>query len=134
MNIHENRLRRSVEAVSSDARQMLDRLDTLQPDVSLHVLQIILGFACTAQHAGSIRAGRTAFEKIPQKWLATHLQEVVGRSLDLADEWNYRRLLELLVNFMPDMFNMYVNVGLSSDSIEIFEVAKDLRARNRSEQ
>src|SRR5690348_205010 len=107
MSVHESWLRRQVESVSAKAWEKLDKLDVLKPEEGSRILQFVLEFACDAQNAGAIRAGRTAFQRIPKKWLAMHLQDAVEHTLDLNDEWHYRRLLELLENTMPNMFNMY---------------------------
>src|SRR4051812_24923846 len=93
---YEDILRRQVDAVAPQAFEQLERLDVLPYDTSCRVVSVILGFACEAQNHAAIRAGRDAFHRIPRNLLTTCLEEVVANTLDLADEWEYRRLLELL--------------------------------------
>jgi len=132
MSRHEAILRRQIESISSGAWEKLDRLDALSAAISSRIVAVILEFACTAQSIGAISAGREAFERLPREWLATHLEAIVETALDLMDEWSYRRFLELLAGSMPDMFDRYVNSGLTSKSVDIASAADDLRLRARS--
>lgn len=133
MSNQEAILRHQIESVSPRAWETLDRLDKVHTDISLRVLGIVLEFACSSQHIGAIRAGRAAFEKIPRTWLAMHLHDAVGQALDLTDEWHYRRLLELLMDLMPDMFEHYLAAGLGSRSADIVAAAHELKSRKRRE-
>jgi hypothetical protein len=122
---YEDILRLQVDSIAPSAPEQLACLDTLPDDMGRRVTSIILSFACQAQNDAAINAGRNAFNRIPQNWLATHLRQVVAETLDLTDEWEYRRLLELLSARMPDGFDHYLKIGLNSTVRDIADAAKD---------
>jgi hypothetical protein len=118
-----------MNAVEPNASQQLDRLEVLPDDRSRRVLSIILSFACKAQNDAAHRAGREAFAKIPLGWRACQLHQVVTDTLDLTDEWEYRRLLELLEQTAPDQLPPYIRIGLNSANEEIVDAANDFLER-----
>lgn len=55
--------------------------------------------------------------------------EVVNRSIDWADEWQYIRLLEVTREVAPELLNVFIDRGLFSENDEILETAEYFRSK-----
>jgi hypothetical protein len=73
----------------------LDRVPLLPRDSGREVLVEFLSLACQAQHVRNIHVGRTAILSLPREWTTRNIESIANDSLNLADEWEYRRLLEV---------------------------------------
>ncbi len=125
-SIQHDWIRQQIDAVSPGAFAQLERLETLPDEMSRKIAAIALGFACQAQNELGIRAGRDAFKRIPKNWAIDHLYATVASALDVTDEWEYRRLLELLkIEGLREQLDHYIRLGLESSNAEIVESAQD---------
>ncbi len=69
--------------------------------------------------------GRAGLLVIPRNWLLENINEAVQRVLDLDDEWEYRRLLEILWKIDKGLVYEFTIKGLNSDNAEVRETARD---------
>ena len=104
----------------------ISKLDKLPLETSLEVLKVLVGFACESQNTALIMLGRTNICKIDKSWLAKHLIEVAKSCLDLNDEWEYRRLFELVLEAVPELKQEVADIGFNSANDDINEAAADL--------
>lgn len=88
-------------------------------------LKSALQLACQAQNASRIVAGRTAVLALPRQWVLGHLEEAAFDCLDLSDDWEYRRLLELTDLLSPQLVQKFVLLGTESENEDIREAAND---------
>jgi hypothetical protein len=116
---------RQINSIVPGGYDSLENIDSLKQNSAIQIVSLILQFCCTAQHIGSISAGRTAFNKLPRAWVIDNFRSIVEESVNLDDPWEYRRLLELLQHTYEDLFQAYVAIGLRSQSSEIRETASD---------
>jgi hypothetical protein len=84
-------------------------MDTFQKDLWAHlelvpslpvmtgraVLAYLLELACQSQNALTIELGRKVLMALPRIWLLEHIEIAAEPLVQLNDEWEYRRLLEL---------------------------------------
>ena len=118
-----------LDGVARGAFENLEVIDRFPDPVSKKVVSILLQQACQSQHIGSINVARKAIARIPNGWLALVLDELVAESLDLSDEWEYRRLLELLALNLVDQLSVYIRHGIESLDTEICHAAEDYSRR-----
>ena len=104
----------------------ISKLDKLPLETSLEVLKVLVGFACESQNTALIMLGRTNICKIDKQWLAKHLIEAAKSCLDLNDEWEYRRLFELVLEAVPELKQEVADIGFNSANDDIKEAAADL--------
>lgn len=121
----ERLLQDEINAIWPNAYDQLEKIASLDHGVACQIASVILRFACRAQHAGSIVAGRNAFKRLPADWLSAHLSSLTIRAINLNDAWEYRRFLELLSGENAKLLHTYVMTGLNSSDPEIREVASD---------
>jgi hypothetical protein len=62
---------------------------------------------------------------LPRALVLEHLERVAASALDLTDEWEYRRRLELAELLDVEL----VRVGLASNDPDLREAAEDWQAR-----
>ena len=103
----------------------ISKLDKSQLETSLEVLKVLVGFACESQNTALIILGRANICKIDKQWLAKHLIEAAKSCLDLNDEWEYRRLFELVLEAVPELKQEVADIGLNSADDDIKEAAAD---------
>lgn len=121
---HNEALRESLEAVKSGLGTNLDSFDQLSPDVAIRALEVLLQFGCQSQHIGNIIAARNAALEISPHCVGKYLDTAV-ETLNLDDEWEYRRLLELLRLVNPRKLREYLECGRASVTDDTAEIAKD---------
>ena len=80
---------------------------------------------------GGILAGRNAFKRLPSDWLSTHLRGAIGDAVNLKDDWEYRRLLELLEESRMECIREYVEMGIVSTDPELREAALDYSKKQK---
>ncbi|MEM9557621.1 MAG: hypothetical protein AAGC60_25410 [Acidobacteriota bacterium] len=109
------------------SRTKLSELDKCSPAEIERALRTLVLHACDAQHVGNILAAQDAIAQIPKGLLQNRLLEVAEKTLDLSDEWHFRRLVELTQEVMPNLTLRLLDLGLRSKSAEVREAAKDLQ-------
>ena len=87
--------RNQMDTFQKDLWAHLDLIPTLPTDTGHAVLSYLLELACQAQNELNIRLGREALLALPQMWLLEHIEEDAEPLIQLNDDWEYRRLLEL---------------------------------------
>lgn len=81
----------------------LVHLDQVDEDISEKVLTILLEWACYGQNITGIMLGRKYISEIPRIWLISNIMHVIKKDFDYRDDWNYRRLVELIVEIIPEL-------------------------------
>jgi hypothetical protein len=98
-------------------------------DQSFDLLRKALGRACQAQHIRNILAGRQQVLALPRAWVLECIERVAAEVLDLNDDWDYLRLLELAELLDAALVQRIVTLGLTSSNPEVREWAEDFQNR-----
>jgi hypothetical protein len=99
--------------------------DPFEPPKELNQLHQAISDACTAQSLPVIERGRAAVLAMPREWVLSNIEQAADAALDLTDEWEYRRLLELLLLIDDALARKLIDRGLASLKAEIRESAAD---------
>jgi hypothetical protein len=121
-------LYRKVDSIHPNASSQLDRIAELPDEAGRRIVNTLLKQACESQHLGNIVSARRALLGLPRAWLSRVLQDAIGAGVDLDDEWEYRRLIELLKELNLQLFETYIDYGVASGSGAIHEAAEDLKS------
>lgn len=119
--------RAKLEALAPGLSGDIGRITALDPCAADRVLEYLLGLACQAQHMEPIRLGRVAIGAIPRDWLLPRVMTVAKRCLDLEDEWDVRRLLELCRELSDPLFVEVVSRALRSRNPDVVEAAREFQ-------
>ncbi len=98
-------------------------------EATLDDLRAAVQLACQPQNASRIVAGRRRVLAMPRLWVLEHIEGVAAHALDLADYWEYRRLLELAEQLDANLTRRLIPLGLVSGDPDVREAAEDFKAR-----
>jgi len=106
---------REIDAALPDELHHVDRLVSS----SAHrALACALSFACQTQNLANIERGRAGVLAMPRRWVVARIVPVAVSALDIHDEWEFRRFLEvlgLLDAGLAKAFISGVKFGLAED-------------------
>ena len=122
------RIVNEVNSISSGIFDNIKNLDQYSQSVSQLVLKILMQCACLGQNYGPIEIGRKKIgEIINRDWLIHNFMKVADESINYSDEWEYRRLVELVVLHIPELKEEVLAKGINSENEEVREVVDDYR-------
>ena len=130
-NVFVDALNQELDSICIGVSNQLHRLGEFPDSVQLEVLTALLGRACQCQNTGNIVLARQAVATIPQACVSRVLESAIDKGVDLSDEWEYRRLLELLREIRSDRLVTFIALGLKSNDVDIREAAEDYNAQGR---
>lgn len=125
MNPYEERVRQLLDHILPGAYDRLETIENLPSQTGLGLLEVLIEFACQSSNISSILIARDRIRQIPVKWLLTYAPDVIHKRVCFDDEWEYRRLLELARESLPQLLDGFIKRGLSSDNDEVQEAAND---------
>jgi hypothetical protein len=103
----------------------LEAVPLLEPEIRDGVICYLLELACQAQHIANISLGRMALRALPRDWLLQNIERYAEPLLELEDEWEYRRLLEVYEHLDDDLVHRLAVRGLTSPQSGIREVGQE---------
>ena len=127
----EEKLKEELSRIGGFQIDSLCRLDMYDMDIAQKVLAILLEWACYGQNEAGIMLGRRKISEIPIEWLELNLVCVVKNYFDYSDDWNYRRLLEVVVENVPMLKEEILFLNENSDNQDILEIIFDFKNRDR---
>jgi hypothetical protein len=83
--------------------------------------------ACQASYIPFMEKGRETILELPRGWVLKNIHCMAMEILNLSDEWEYRRLLELYKKLDKNLLINLVNMGLKNDNEDIKEAANDFK-------
>ncbi len=120
-------LRQRMAEFAPGLGEHLEDVPNLKPPAARAVVEYLLHLSCRSGHIGFIQAGRRALVKIPREWLVERIESAASGALDLADEWQYRRFIELCCLLDQRVVRRVAERGLGSESAPIREAAREFR-------
>jgi len=132
-NQHEDSIYSALEEITQEARVDLEHISEMDPKTAGLLVSKILDFACKSTNTANITSARRIIKRAPKSWLDAHLTAIAIRALDLSDEWEYRRFLEVLHIIESPLFANFREMGLNSPAAELREIASDAESWKREE-
>ncbi len=122
---YEEDIATKLDAIEAGIGGQLTSLGECSIQTIHEVLKCLVQFACCSQNTAPISLARKLMGQIPEACLNEHLYPVILESLDLSDEWEYRRGLELLREVGPVKLDDLIAVGRESMDEDIRGTAED---------
>ena len=94
---------------------------------SKQVLRVLIENACLGQNYAPIELGRKKINEINKEWLGQYFLEVAETCIDFSDEWEYRRLVELVDFSVTELKDKVFELGVDSDNEEIRELVEEFQ-------
>ena len=127
IDIYEKRIINDIETVQDGSYYNIMNIDKYPKEIACQILQKLLEWACQPQNMTAIVIARKKIREINKDWLREYLLEFTEMCIDLSDEWEYRRLLELVVDVLPEMKVHILELGVDSENEEIREIVEDYK-------
>lgn len=127
MDKYEEYLCHKLNQIDGFHYENIKRLEKCPAETADLVLKTLIEWACQSQNEANIMLGRKKILEINGGWLRLHIVECARNCLDLSDEWEYRRFLELIVLAAPELKASALALGEDSENSEIREAADDFR-------
>ena len=126
-NMYETWLMEQIHSIANFQYEDIKILDKYPLDVSKQVLKVLIENSCLGQNYGPIDISRKKINEINKDWLNQFLLEVASTCIDCSDEWEYRRLVELVVLVLPELKQEVLKLGAQSENEEVREVVEDFQ-------
>lgn len=96
-------------------------------EVAEKIVSSLLFWACNPTNVSPILTARKCLTQFPVEWISDKIKTVVTTTIDISDDWDYRRLLELSELISNDMLSWSLNLMKDSDDDEIKEAISDFK-------
>lgn len=124
-------MNQELDSICPNVSSQLHRLGEFPDSVQRDVVTILLRQACESQNEGRIMLARRAVATIPPSCISRVIETAIHSGVDLSDDWEYLRLLEILREIKSDRLAHFVALGLKSEDLEIRQAAEDFKAHPR---
>lgn len=103
----------------------VEQIVGLDQKTSKEIVGCLLSWACQSQNLIPITLGRKYLTMLPKEWVIDRIKEVATSVLDLNDDWEYRRFLELSEMISIDLLRWSHEKGMGSDNPDVLEAYND---------
>lgn len=79
-----------------------------------------------------ITIARNCLEQFPVDWVSPKIKQTVFRYIDINDDWDYRRLLELCELISLDLLEWAIELNEKSTNPDIVEAVNDFKERSQA--
>lgn len=117
--------KRRMNAFQEGLWEHLEVVPRLAPETRDAVMGYLLELACQCQNIANITLGRMALLALPREWVVQNIERYAQPLLELEDEWEYRRLLEVYQRLDDTLVHRLALRGLTSPESEIQETAHE---------
>lgn len=126
MDIYEQRIVEEINGIAGkdlyfDTNAIMNESD----EVSEKIVARLLYWACNPTNISPISTARKCLTQFPVEWISNKIKKVYAASIDIADDWDYRRLLELSELISNDMLCWALDLNKESSNDDIKEAISD---------
>ena len=89
----------------------------------------LVSWACQPTNIMPITIARNCLEQFPVDWVSPKIKQTVFRFVDINDDWDYRRLLELCELISLDLLKWAIELHERSTDPDIAEAVDDFNER-----
>ena len=97
----------------------------LSDEVASEIVGKLVFWACNPTSIMPITIGRKCLKQFPVEWVSPKIKQTVFRFINITDDWDYRRLLELCELISTDLLKWAITLGADSTNSDIIEAIDD---------
>lgn len=116
--------------IEPDIWKHLERIPLLPEETANELLCYFIQLACQPTNIRPITIGRVAISEMPKEWVLYHIEALAEKNLNLNDDWEYRRLVELYSQLDNKLVQRLVVLGLNSSNPYVVEAAEDFSSKS----
>lgn len=98
---------------------------SLSDTLASEVIGTLLSWACQPTNVLPITIARDCLKQFPVEWVSPKIKQTVFRFIDITDDWDFRRLLELCDLISIDLLKWAITLGADSTNPDIIEAVDD---------
>lgn len=128
MNVYEQIINQKINKkaqkdISNDISSVINEPD----DISIEIIKILLSYACTPTHIAPITYARDLLLQIQTDWISNKIKDLVFESINIYDDWDYRRFLELSKMISDELLDWAISISNNSQNPDVIEAAEDFK-------
>lgn len=129
-NIYEKCIKDKINAAAGkEIYFKVNEMLELPDKISSAIVMILLDFACNPTHISLITIARNCLKQFPVDWLTDKIMKLVFKTVNIYDDWDYRRFLELSNMISDELLEWAISISYHSDNSDIIEAATDFAER-----
>ncbi len=109
-----------------------DEIMKSSDEIAVDIVSKLVEWACTPTNILPISIARDCLKQFPIEWVSLKIKQTALTSIDITDDWDYRRLLELSEIISPDLLKWAITLGEKSNNLDILEAVDDFNERLQS--
>ena len=129
---YDKSFRQGLDAFHKDLWANPERVSRLEPSKAIEVLADAVDLACRSQNMRNIDLGRKFVMAAPRAWVLEHIEWVAEPLVQLNDDWEYRRLLELYEGLDAGLLLRLEKRGLQNSDVDIRDAGSDFIERDQA--
>lgn len=94
-------------------------------DISSEIIKTLLFYVCNSTHIAPITYSRNCLSQLSSEWLCVKIKDLVFQSVNIYDDWEYRRFLELSEIISKDLLEWAISISIYSSNSDIIEATAD---------
>ena len=107
----------------------ISEIMALSEKTAAEVVGELISWACDPTNIMPITIARNCLEQFPVDWVSPKIKQTVFRFIDINDDWDYRRLLELCELISLDLLKWAIELNERSTDPDIAEAVDDFNER-----
>ena len=107
----------------------VDKILELSDNISSEIVIILLSYVCDSTHIAPITISRECLKQFPVDWITNKIMRLVFKAINIYDDWDYRRFLELSDLISKDLLEWAISISNHSNNSDIIEAATDFTER-----
>ena len=107
----------------------ISEIMALSEKTAAEVVGELVSWACDPTNIMPITIARNCLEQFPVDWVSPKIKQTVFRFIDINDDWDYRRLLELCELISLDLLKWAIELNERSTDPDITEAVDDFNER-----
>lgn len=128
MHVYEKAISDKINAAAGkDIYFHADEIMALSEDASSEIIGILLSYGCQGQNVLPIMISRECMQQFPVEWVSEKIRQKVSVSIDINDDWEYRRFLELCELISIDLLRWAISLNENSTDPYIAEAVDDFK-------
>jgi len=124
MSQYEQSFRKRLDEFADGLSEDISGLHFLDKAVQENVFRFLLKLACQSQDSEALQMGGQGIRALRRAWVLERIEAVSEAVLDLSNDYEYRRLLELAETLDDDLLKNLVKRGQESNDEELRETAE----------
>lgn len=133
MNIYEKNISGSINKIAN--KEIYFNTDEIlkEPDIiSTAIIGELVSWACTPTNISPISIARNCLKQFPIDWVSSKIKKTALGVININDDWDYRRFLELSEIISSDLLKWAIKLNEKSNNTDILDTVNDFNERLQS--